>query len=160
VNERIAQRVGSHLATLLRWRFARLTNYPSELQVLTATRIGRDISTRTPIASPATHFVYHDYHVIRSEKPRIRKYLANKPVVIVVDIVTTGVQVGYLIDLCREASASVIGVVSFIDFSEGMRNEVYKFEVGGKPIEHLTFVREPLKLSDQQAGDVPVDPYT
>ncbi|HKB68325.1 MAG TPA: phosphoribosyltransferase family protein [Pyrinomonadaceae bacterium] len=155
----IASALCNHLSILLRWRYSRLSETKaSDVRVLTATRIGRDIAMRMPATFPARFFVYYDYHLVRPDKPRLVKHLAGKSVVIVVDIISTGSQVNELIKVCEDAGAFVIGIVSFIDFkSEELGHQFSSREI---EIEHKTFARLPQILSEPQPGDIPVDKYT
>ena len=158
----LAARVCNHIATLLRWRYRPLTPQgPKKLRVLTATRIGRDITARMPAAYPRSSFVYYDYHIVRPGKPRLVKHLAGQSVVIVVDIVTTGGQVSELIAASEHAQAKVLGVVSIVDFSPGDRTTTRLFRLqDGTPVEHRTFWREPQTLSVSHEKDTLVDAHT
>jgi len=158
----VANLLCDHLAMLLRWRYGRMSSAGrTNMRILTATRIGRDIATRMPEAYPQRTFVYFDYHLVQPKKPRLLKHLAAKDVVIVVDVVSTGDQVEELVKICEDADAHVLGIISFIDFSPGEPKSPRKFRSNsGREIEHKTFWRSPQVISPPQKGDHQVNKET
>lgn len=159
---RMANLLCGHLALLLRWQYRRLVKpQGTNIRVLTATRIGRDIAMRMPEAFDAKAFVYYDYHLVKPERTKLLKHLTGNNIVIVVDIVSTGSTVRELIEICNNANSEVLGIVSFIDFSQGDRRSTLSFQSrSGQSIEHKTFLRLPQVVSEPIPGDIPVDKYT
>lgn len=158
----LSKKLCAHLAILLRWRHGwKAQKRQSNVKVLTATRIGRDIAARMPDAFRRTNFVYFDYHLVQPDKPGLLKHVAKSKIVIVVDVVSTGSQVEELIKICEDANCTVLGIVSFIDFSPDTGAPVREFETRSqKRIEHKTFWRSPQTITDPQPGDTLVDKET
>lgn len=152
----LASRLCNHLAILLRWKYAQ--SAVSRMKVLTATRIGRDISIRMPEAYPEERFVYYDYHRIKPVRHSLQQYLAGEQAVIVVDVVTVGALIEELIAECEQAECTVLGIVSLIDFSPGSTSDSRHFQSrSGSRIEHLTFWRHPAIVTESSPSDIYVD---
>jgi len=156
----LAQRLCNHLANMIRWWYAR--DAGPNFRVLTTTRIGREIALRMPFTQQPGRFVYQDHDLLRQDKPgRLQNLLAGQNVAIVVDIISTGGQVQSLITACVDAGGSPVGVLSFIDASEGSSLAPKSFATPeNRQLPHRTFWRYPQRFLKPGPSDTSVDAAT